>query len=53
MPAILEAVKAYATVGEICDVFSHGVGRISGAGNFLAPMVSSADHFPVFFRQLC
>jgi len=36
MPAILEAVRAYATVGEICDVFREEFGEYKEYGTALS-----------------
>ena len=32
MPSILEAVRAYATLGEMCDALQRSLGRVGGAG---------------------
>jgi methylmalonyl-CoA mutase N-terminal domain/subunit len=34
MPVVLEAVRAYATLGEICDVFRKVWGAYREAGTF-------------------
>ena len=36
MPAILAAVKAYATVGEVSDAFAEPFWRVPGIGCYLA-----------------
>ena len=36
MPPLLDCVRAYATVGEMCDALRRGVGGISGSAAHLA-----------------